>query len=182
MNTTPNRRRLDLLILEDNDHLLTAYGEIANLEYGLNVIEFNSGLEAISYINSIDKNSKLPLGYLVDMNIKKGVEEQKTSEELVNILKNRNANISNYSFMTAHFSESHDKGVINRTKMPVIIGKSQNDIFNFYHNLSFYKFNQIPKGKIGNRKGDSFLYEKFKSLSLNILNPNLLNIPVPSAL
>jgi len=117
------KTKLDILILEDNLGILSPMCEL--IEYhNLNYRAYTSGIEAISYLKSLD-NQDFPTAYLIDMKIYENinkenlVEELESSEKLFNLLKSRNANLDLFKFMSGHFS-GHDEEVLNRTSMPFI--------------------------------------------------------------
>jgi len=162
---TKNRRRLDLIILDDEEILLELISTIALENYGLESKCFNSGLELSSYLKSIPVNSKLPLGYLLDMNIKKGKVEQRTPELIFEQLKNRSVNLDNFSYMTGHYS-SHDEGVIRKTHTNIISPKYPQNLEGYFTNLAKTKLLNIPKSRYGTRLHDKILYSIFPDFNL----------------
>ncbi len=108
---------VDLFILEDQADEREVY-ERAAKRYGLTVIAFESGLEALKYLKRLN-DSDLPQAYLVDMRTGTDIEELESPLEIFNYLKNKNL-IDNFRFHTGHFSD-HDKEVQNLTNAQVII-------------------------------------------------------------
>jgi len=128
---------VDLLILEDQTDEREVYERIAK-RYGLTVVSFESGIEALKYLKEKD-NSELPLSYLIDMRTGMSTEELESPLEIFNYLKGKGL-IDNFRFHTGHFSE-HDKKVQNITNAQIII-KAEPDLEIFLEVLKISKNNK----------------------------------------
>jgi len=168
-NSKRERRKLDLLILDDSELFSEACLNLGESKFHLNIISFLSGVDTINYLNSITQINQIP-AIMSDMNLRGNIIESKAPENLFYLYKQKGGDLDYFTYMTGHLSTDNsfqsDINVIERTNANYIVGKNIFDLNLFLKKVVKRKIKLIPKEKFGQRKNDNLLsrfFEEFKS-------------------
>lgn len=126
---------IDLLMLDDNQDMIKSLEDIADI-IGLEYVSFNSGLEALRFLEERAPDN-LPRGYLLDMRIPGSEAELKAPLDIYRFLQKHNAT-DNFRFYTGNLSE-HDKYVLKETSAQVILKPGMAKVGEFFEGLKVTK-------------------------------------------